>query len=256
MPVSIKSQQLDSRLAVRAAANGYSIMSRALERLSSGLSINRASDDPAGLVISEQLRSRIASLNQEIANISQAIGKYQSASSDVGELRSQLTDLRSLAVGAANAGGNSETSQQAYAAAANQLVDSYNRAIKNAHYNGANTLDGSEGSLADISFLKEIDLSSPEAAAQALEQIDTAATGLDQVQMNLAATQKYELENRQSSLQVTRENLISAESQLRDADYGEEYSLLIKGLIQTKAALAMQAFSRVNARLISDLLGK
>ena len=88
---------------------------KSMEKLSSGLSINSAADNPAGLIISEQLRSQIAGLNQRIANVTSSIHKYQTASSSISMLRTSLIELRSLALGAANEGLNSEAAQQAAA---------------------------------------------------------------------------------------------------------------------------------------------
>ena len=119
-------------------------MFRAAERISSGLFINHASDSPAGLVISEQLRSKVAELNQNIKNTNDLIGKYQTAASTMEQMRSYITDLRSLAVGAANEGGNSAQAQQAYARLAENAVASYNRVLETADYNGANLLDGGD----------------------------------------------------------------------------------------------------------------
>jgi len=119
----------------------------AMEKLSSGLRINRASDDPAGLVISEQLRAQIASMNQEIENISANINKYHTADSLVGALREQLIELRSLAVGASNTAFNSDDAQAAYTRSAELMADGYNRIAANFEYNGAKLFDGSEGSL-------------------------------------------------------------------------------------------------------------
>jgi flagellin len=205
---------LSAMVAATRFSVNYNDVFSAMERLATGRSINRASDDPAGLVISEQLKSQISSLNREIENVANVINKYETVSASVTELRGGLTELRSLALGATNSAGNSEEAQEAYATAASALVNSYNRTIANAHYNGAATLDGSEGSLAEVAPLEGIDLSSPEAAAASIEAIDQAAKQLDGVTSNLGATQKYDLESKKQSLEVTRQNLTAAESTL------------------------------------------
>ncbi|MEA3297215.1 MAG: flagellin [candidate division Zixibacteria bacterium] len=233
----------------------YQELMRIMERLSSGLKINRASDDPAGLVISEQLRSQIASLNQEIENTSALINKYQTGSSTVSILRSQLTDLRATAVAAANEGGNDESTQAAYATSASNLVQSYNQILSTAEYNGTNLLDGSTGSLAEVSNLEGVDLSSAEAAEQSIAVIDEAITSLDGVQMDLAATQKNELESNRASLENTAQNLTAAESLIRDADFVMEYSNMISQQISIQASLAMMAHSSVTSEAVLNLLG-
>ena len=233
----------------------YSGFMRSMERLSSGLRINRASDDPSGLVISEQLRTQIASLNQEIQNTSALITKYQAGSSTVSEMRSRLTELRTMAVGAANEGGNDEYTQAAYATTANYIVNDYNRTLTTADYNGSNLLDGSEGSLADIEALEEIDLSTAESAQASIAVIDEAIAELDQVQTNLGATQKNELESRRSSLEVTAQNLTAAESLIRDTDFALVYSNMVGESIRLQASLAMMAHLNVTSTGVLRLFG-
>ncbi|MCD6249828.1 MAG: hypothetical protein J7J98_05830 [candidate division Zixibacteria bacterium] len=225
-----------------------------LERLVTGKRINHAKDDPAGLVISKQLQSQIASLNQEIDNLSANINKYQTVSSSVIELRDDLTELRSLAVGAANSAFNSEEAQEAYAIAAESIVNTYNSTIANAHYNGAATLDGSDGSLASVSELMDIDLSSAEAAAASLEKIDAATSELDDITINLGATQKNEFESQRQSLEVTRQNLTAAESAISDVDYAAEMSRFTASLIKSQVSLALMGHSMISAKSVTSLL--
>lgn len=234
-------------------AQNYTALYRSTERLSSGLRINHAADDPAGLVISEKLRSQIASLNQEIDNLSLSINKYQTVSDSVVTLRSKLTDLRSLAVGAANEGVNSASAQSAYAASADDIVESYNSTIDDAEFNGSPTLDGSEHALADVSRLDGIDLSSTEGAAAAIERIDRAVEELDHIQMDLGATQKNDLESRQASLEITRQNMVAAESMVRDVDYAEEFTNRMSFLIRTRVATAMLAQSMMSGSTVLKL---
>jgi flagellin len=231
----------------------YNDLFHSLERLATGRRINRASDGPADLVISLQLETRIASLNAEIDGISASINKYETVSSSVLQLRDQLTELRSLAIGAVNAGGNDEAAQEAFATSAELLVESYNRSISEAEHNGQATLDGSEGSLAEVSELTGIDLSTPEGAAASLEVIDSAASALDHVMMDLGATVKYELRGRQQALEVTRENLTAAHSQILDTDYAMEMSRFAAGLIRTQAAMAVLGHSLLNDRSVISL---
>lgn len=233
----------------------YNAMFRAMEKLSSGLRINRAADDPAGLVISEQLRSQIASLNQEIENVTQTINKYETVSSSVLQLRQQLTDLRSYAVGASNEAVNSDAAQAAYQTAADSLVTTFNDTVTSAEYNGKKTLDGSSEALASISDLTGIDLSTAESSATSLETIDNAIRELDNALVDLGAQQKNELESRKATLETNRQNLISAESQIRDTDYGDFISEYVGAMIREKASLALLAHNRVMSESILSLFG-
>ena len=79
-------------------------LSKSLERLSSGLSINRASDGPAAFAISEHLRSQIAGLNQAIDNSETAVSLLQTTEANMGEITSLLTNVRQLIIHALNSG--------------------------------------------------------------------------------------------------------------------------------------------------------
>jgi len=253
MGLSIRTD-LGATMAVIGLNSNLSDLYTSLERLATGKRINHAKDDPAGLVISKQLQSQIATLNQEIDNLSANINKYQTVSSSVIGLRDDLTELRSLAVGAANSAFNSEEAQEAYATAAESIVNTYNRSITNAHYNGMPTLDGSEGALASVSELTDIDLSSPEAAAASLEKIDAAASELDHITIDLGATQKNELESQRQSLEVTRQNLTAAESAISDVDYAAEMSRFTASLIRSQVSLALMGHSLITSRSVTSLL--
>jgi flagellin len=233
----------------------YGSLLKTAEKLSSGLRINRAADDPAGLVISEQLRARIASLNQEIENTTFAISKYRTADSTVMELRSMLQDIRSDAVAAANGGFNDPASQAALDDSARNAAAAYNNVIETAEFNGGKLLDGSEQSLADLSPLEGIDLSSPEKAAESIDKIDRAMAELDAAQVEIGATQKNELEARRSNLEVTRQNLISAESQIRDADIPLEISKFLSGQIKLRAGIAVMAHANLIHKNVFSILG-
>jgi flagellin len=234
--------------------SGYARMFAAMQKLASGFAINSAADDPAGLVISEQLRSRIGSLNAEIDALSANINRYETASSTISEMQDQLIELRTLAVAAVNEGGNSEEAQQACATAANDLTKRYNDLISSADYGSQKLFGTDPGALADIPELSGVDLSNPEAAADSLSVIDDAQRNLSDTQMALASEEKYSLQSRRDSLEVTRENLIAAESRLRDTDYAQTYSDFVASLIQTRASVAMLAHANIAGSEIVKLL--
>ena len=238
---------------IRSLYQSQQDMLLSLARLSSGLAINSAADGPADMVISEQLRSQIATLNQEIDNISTNINKYEYASSVTAQLREKLTDLKSLAVGAANTGGNSDAAQAAYEASQVSIVASYNYVIDTAEYNGSKLFDGSEGSLAVIDKLEGIDFTSAESAEASMSVIDDAIEQLDSVQVELGATQKNELESQRASLEVSRENLIAAESSLRDVDYAMEFANFISSTIRLQAGVSLMTHSWVQADSVIKL---
>jgi len=229
------------------------LMNKSMSALSSGWQINTAADGPAELVISEQLRAQIAGMSQQIENTNAQIYKYQTASSTLSEVRSQLTDLRTLAVGASNEGGNSEATQAAYGGSADYLRESINNTIANAEYNGVGLFDGSEGSLASFNPIDGVDLSSAEAASVSMEVIDEAITAVDEVIVDVGASQANDLELQVATYYTTRQNLIAAESQIRDTDYLMEYSNLIRESIQMQASMAMMSQGWMNAETILSI---
>ena len=229
------------------------LMNKSMSALSSGWRINTAADGPAELVISEQLRAQIAGMSQQIENTNAQIYKYQTASSTLSEVRSQLTDLRTLAVGAANEGGNDEAAQAAYAGSADYLVEAINNTVAYAEYNGFALFDGSEGSLASLSPIEGVDLSSAEAASASMEVIDEAIASVDGAIVDVGATQANELESQVATYYTTRQNLIAAESQIRDTDYLMEYSNLISESIRLQASLAMMSQGWMSAETILNI---
>ena len=253
MPVRINRDPADQEL-IRQLDRAEKSSDKTMGRLSSGSRINEAADDPAGLSISEDLRSKIGSLNKEIENTSLAIRKYETADDTVNQLRSIAKDLRSMAVGAANAGGNDAASQAAYQNAADRAVDSYNRIIKTATFNQSSLRDGSEGSLAGLSNLPRIDLQSSDKVSGAVDRIDQTLAELDTAQGDMGATQKNELEARRSDLEVTSQNLTAADSQVSDADYSLEIATMIRDQMQVRAGVSLLAHANVTQSSVVSLM--
>ena len=133
-----------------AAANGHRNMakndaavSKSLERLSSGLRINRAADDAAGLIISEQMRSQLTGLNQAINNSEQAVTMIQTAEGALDEVSTLLNKARSLAIHAANEGINSTDQLVADQSELDNIIESVDRIAANTQFGNKKLLDGS-----------------------------------------------------------------------------------------------------------------
>ena len=133
-----------------AAVNGHNNMvkndamvSKSLERLSSGLRINRASDGAASLIISEQMRSQLSGLGQAINNSEQAVTMVQTAEGALDEVNSLLNKARSLAVHSANEGVNSPDQLVADQSELDNIIDSVNRIATNTQFGTKKLLDGS-----------------------------------------------------------------------------------------------------------------
>ncbi|MCU1545248.1 MAG: flagellin/flagellar hook associated protein [Homoserinimonas sp.] len=121
-------------------------LSKSLEKLSSGLRINRAADDAAGLAISEGLRAQVGGLKVAARNAQDGISVIQTAEGALTETHSILQRLRDLAVQAGNDSNNAE-SRTAITTEANDLVAELDRIGKSTNFNGINLLDGSAGTL-------------------------------------------------------------------------------------------------------------
>ncbi|PYG03853.1 flagellin [Thioalkalivibrio sp. ALE21] len=122
--------------------NSQSALAQSLERLSSGLRINSAKDDAAGLAISERFTSQINGLNQAVRNSNDGISLAQTAEGALDTVSDSLQRARELAVQAAN-DSNSASDRQAINDEVQQLMEEVGRIANNTEYNGQNILDGS-----------------------------------------------------------------------------------------------------------------
>ena len=130
-----------SLTAQRNLTGSQSDLSTSLERLSSGLRINSAKDDAAGLAISERFTAQIKGLNQGVRNANDGISLAQTAEGALKEVTSNLQRIRELSVQAANA-TNSASDRTALQAEVTQLVAEIDRVAQNTKFNGVALLDG------------------------------------------------------------------------------------------------------------------
>ena len=118
---------------------------KSLERLSSGLKVNRGADGPAALVISEKQRAQIAGLNQAVDNTEKAVALVQTAEGALNEINSLLVKVRSLAIDSANEGVNDDDALAANQAEIDNALDTINRIANNTQFGTKKLLDGSAG---------------------------------------------------------------------------------------------------------------
>lgn len=134
-------------------------VAKSVEKLSSGLKINRGADGPAALVISEKHRAQIAGLKQAIDNSEKAVSVVQTAEGALNEINSLLVKIRSLAIDSANIGVNDDDALAANQAEITNALDTINRIANNTQFGTKKLLDGSAGisgavTDADVTFLK------------------------------------------------------------------------------------------------------
>ena len=120
-------------------------MSKTLERLSSGLKINRASEGPASLVISEQMRAQITGLTQAIDNSETAISLVQTTEANMSEIANLLTSMRQLAIHASNEAVNDEVMLEADQKEIENAMETISRISNQAQFGTKRLLDGSRG---------------------------------------------------------------------------------------------------------------
>ena len=130
---------------LRALQENDQKLTRSLERLSTGFRINRASDSPSGLVVSEQLRGQIAGLNQAIANSETATTIVQTTEGALTEINNLLIRMRGLALDAANTGGNDQNAVEADQLEIQNALDAIQRTSNLARFGTKKLLDGSTG---------------------------------------------------------------------------------------------------------------
>jgi flagellin len=128
--------------AQRNLSSNSASLATTIQRLSSGLRINSARDDAAGLAISERFTTQIRGLNVAVRNANDGVSLAQTAEGALGEVGTNLQRIRELAVQSANA-TNSQSDRDALNAEVNQLVDEIDRVAKQAEFNGTKLLDGS-----------------------------------------------------------------------------------------------------------------
>ena len=256
---------------------------RAMERLSSGLRINRAADDAAGLAISEKMRAQIRGLQQAARNAQDGISLIQTAEGALNESHAILQRIRELTVQAAN-DTNTDSEREAIQTEINQLIDELNRIANNNEINTRPLLNGSGedgkveltlqiganagqtmaisigdrratalGLSNDPNDPNYLDVSSYEKATAALERIDEAMEKVSSERSSLGAYQNR-LEHTINYLTNAAENLQAAESRIRDADIAKEMMEYTKHSILSQVALAMMAQANKQAELVLKLL--
>jgi flagellin len=135
---------IDSLNAQRNLTTSQASLSQALQRLSSGLRINSAADDAAGLAIASQFTTQINGTNQAINNANDAISEAQTAGGALSTLTDNLQSIRTLAVESAN-GSNSSSDRAALDQEVQQQIAEITRIASQTQFNGKNVLDGSSG---------------------------------------------------------------------------------------------------------------
>jgi len=251
-----------------------------LAKLSSGLRINKAGDDAAGLAISEKMKNQVSGLTQATRNAQDGISLIQTAEGGLSETHSILNRMRDLSVQAAN-DTNSTADRTAIQTEITSLTDEVNRISTDTKFNGrtllktdatvgadavniqiganagdaALTLDLSKGfdaTTLGIDNTKVI-VTSAETAKTSITAIDTAIQTVSDARSTFGAKQNR-LDHTINNLSTTKENLSEANSRITDVDMAEEMTAFTKSNILAQAATSMLAQANQMPQSVLSLL--
>jgi flagellin len=244
-------------------------MAKSMERLASGYRINRGGDDAAGLGISERMRAQSRGLGQAQRNIQDGISLVQTAEGNLNEVHAMLQRVRELAVQYKN-GGLSASDRTAIQSEVNQLASEIDRIGQQASFNGIKLMDGTATA---VTF--QVGAGDGESIAAALQSLG-ASVGTSYFQLSTTGTQDLtEIDNAinavssqraslggvqnrlEHSLQAAgayQENLVAAESRIRDVDMAQEMVNYTKFSILAQAGQAMLAQANQSPSQVLSLL--
>jgi flagellin len=257
-----------------------------IEKLSSGLKINKAGDDASGLAVSEKLRSQVRGLQQAERNIANAVSFIQTSEGYLQETQDILHRIRELSVQSAN-GIYSQEDRMQIQVEVSQLVDEVNRIASHAQFNGMDLLMGrfadngndTDGinfqvganiDQAERAFIgtmtaealqltnaqgtgETISITNVEASNLAIGTVDAALTVVSKQRADLGAYQNR-FQMAVQGVAVAAENLQAAESNIRDTDMASEMVSYVKNNILIQAGTAMLAQANVKTQSVLQLL--
>ena len=267
--------------------NGSSV-DKSMEKLSSGMRVNRAGDDASGLAVSEKMRSQIRGLNQASRNAANGVSFIQTSEGYLQESQDILQRLRELSVQAANGIYSAEDRMQIQVEVS-QLVDEIDRVASHAQFNGMNILTGrfarEDGEnlvtasmwfhiganmdqrervyigtmtakglgVKQVSNDEIIKLDDPDGANRSIGTLDAALKIVNKQRADLGAYQNR-LEMAVRGIDIGAENLQAAESRIRDTDMASEMVEYTKNRILIQASSAMLAQANQKTASVLQLL--
>jgi flagellin len=259
-------------------------MSKDIEKLSSGMRINRAGDDAAGLAVSEKMRTQVHGLRQATRNTEDGISFIQTTEGYLQETQNMIQRIRVLAVQSAN-GIYTEEDRQQIQVEVSQLIDEIDRIASQAEFNkmkmltgafarlnptasmwfhiGANmhqrervfinTMTTAALGLRNPTVLTFISISTPDKANSVIGLADDALRRISKQRADLGAYQNR-LEHAAKGLMNAYENIQAAESRIRDTDMAEQMASFTRYQILVQASTAMVAQSNMKSQAVLQLL--
>lgn len=253
-------------------------LNRSLERLSSGLRINRAADDAAGLAIAEGLNSQVRGFQVAQRNAQDGINLVQIAEGALSEIGNMMQRIRELAVQASN-GTNSTANRTALESEANELISAITDTIAQTDFNGINPFTAVAGGIAvqsgadagdtttltglgvaytaatDLNLTAgTVDFSTAALASASITNVDTGLTNLNAKRATLGAVQNR-LEFTINVLAIKEENSLASESAIRDADIARETTAFTRNQILVTAGTSILSQANLVPQTALQLLG-
>ncbi|MDR0376696.1 MAG: flagellin [Spirochaetaceae bacterium] len=279
---------LSAMFAERSLKVTQSYMDKSIEKLSSGLRINRAGDDASGLAVSEKMRSQIRGLNQASQNAQNGISFLQTTEGYLQESEDIVQRLRELAIQSSN-GINTAEDRMYIQIEVSALIDEIDRIASHAQFNGMNLLTGRFGrasgenvatasmwlhiganmdqreqvfigtmtamglGLRNIGNDAILSLSEPDSANRAIGTLDEALKRLNKQRADIGAYQNR-MEHAIRGIDIGAENLQAAESRIRDTNMANEMVTHTKNQILSQAGNAMLAQANQRGQSVLQLL--
>ena len=247
------------------------LLSKSMEKLSSGLRVNRASDDAAGLSISENLRAQIRGLAQAERNAQDGISLINTAEGAMNEVHSILQRMRELAVQSSN-GTLTSSDRSSVNEEFQALVSEIDNITSYTAFNGMSLLasattftfqvGANEGQTLEFSTtavnstgltLNAVNVSTQATAQTAIDNLDDAIAKISSVRSGLGAVSNR-LEHTINNTAISRENLAAAESRIRDVDMADEMSKFTRSQILMQSGTAMLAQANAQPQNVLGLL--
>lgn len=259
-------------MAIKAIHTANAAATQASERISTGLRVNRASDDPTGLAVANRLKTQISSISKAIDNIGQGTAATQIVDSSLSQIVDLLSNIRVAAV-ASESSSASSTDLAGYQDAIDAYVTEIDSIASNAVFNGSSLMETSptksiqagaqSGDTIDISFLEMtvsalslsgLDVSTTDGASAAVDSVDDALSAVNSYQSYIGAMINV-LAAQSSALSSSSISYNGAYGNIMNADMAQETANLAKAQIQRDASTAVLAQSQqMNKELVTYLL--
>ena len=245
-------------------------LATSMQRLSSGLRVNSAKDDAAGLAIAERMNTQVRGMNVAIRNANDGISLSQTAEGGLQEVSSMLQRMRELAVQSRN-GTNSDDDRGNLDAEFQALNEEIGRIAETTQFNGENVLAGGSAvtfqvgantgstnrldiALADIDSIGGASISTAAASDTAISSIDTMIQDVTSARADFGAIQSR-FESAINNLQVGMENQSAARGRIMDADFAVESANMTRSQILQQAGTAMVSQANSAPQSVLRLLG-